>query len=374
MNILVDARALVAKPAGIAAVIVQSIRYTVRYRKDIHFRLLTPAEIHPELQRLLPKENVEVEVCPVKGLGKLPPLVWSNIRMPQAIRKYKPDLFWSPMPSLPYLWLSKVPCLITVYDVVHIEFRETMTWRARIGHMLTNKFAIKNADFIWTISDYTKQAVEQYYPKRECDNIFVGCSTDTDLYVRNKAVIKSDILKEFGLNDKFILFVGSLEPRKNLPYLLSLMPDLYSKGVQLLVVGGKAWKTSNISDIINAPGYPSEAVVFAKFVSNEKLAEIYNVADCFVSTSLNEGFGLPQLEALECGCPVVTSHNSAMIEVVEGLGKTVKGWNKDEWIRIILKEIENRDSFVVDSKKLQRYDWCHIIDNLISYVGNIKNK
>lgn len=372
MNILVDARALVAKPAGIAAVIVQSIRYTVRYRKDIHFRLLAPAEIHPELKRLLPQENVVVEVCPIKGLGKIPPLIWSNIRMPKAVRKYKPDLFWSPMPSLPYLWLSKAPRLITVYDVVHIEFKETMTWRARIGHVLTNKFAITHADYTWTISEYTKQAVEQYYPKRRCRDIFVGCSTDTDLYTPNPTVSKSDILKEFGLNDKFILFVGSLEPRKNLPYLLSLMPDLYSKGIQLLVVGGKAWKTSNISDIIHAPGYPSEAVVFAKFVSNEKLAEIYNVADCFVSTSLNEGFGLPQLEALECGCPVVTSHNSAMIEVVEGLGKTVKGWDKDDWIKTILKEIENKQSFEVDSSKLQRYDWHYIIDGLFSYVRNQK--
>ena len=372
MDILVDARALVAKPAGIAAVIVQSIRNTVRYRKDIHFRLLAPAEIHPELKRLLPRENVEVEVCPIKGLGRIPPLVWSNIRIPKAVRKHKPDLFWSPMPSLPYLWFSKVPRLITVYDVVHIEFRETMTWRARIGHTLTNKFAITHADYIWTISEYTKKAVEQYFPKHRCHNIFVGCSTDTDLYTHNPTFKKSDILKEFGLKDKFLLFVGSLEPRKNLPYLLSLIPELYSKGIQLLVVGGKAWKTSNISDIINAPDYPSEAVVFAKFVSNEKLAEIYNVADCFVSTSLNEGFGLPQLEALKCGCPVVTSHNSAMIEVVEGLGKTVEGWDKDEWIRTILKEVENRDSFVVDDDKLQRYDWHHIIDGLFNYVGNQK--
>lgn len=369
MNILVDARAMVAKPAGIAAVIVQSIRYTVRYKKDIYFRLLAPAEIHPELKRLLPQENVEVEVCPIKGLGKIPPLAWSNIRMPQAVRKYKPDLFWSPMPSLPYFWFSKVPRLITVYDVVHIEFKDTMTWRARIGHTLTNKYAIKNADYIWAISDYTKQAVEKYYPRRKSNDIFVGCSTDVDLYQKKSNVKKEDVLQEFGLKDRFILFVGSLEPRKNLPFLLSLMPALYEKGIQLLVVGGKAWKTSNISDIVNAPGFPSDAVVFAKFVTNERLAEIYNVADCFVSTSLNEGFGLPQLEALECGCPVVTSHNSAMIEVVEGLGKTVSGWNREEWIRIITDEVENRDKFFVEQEKLYRYDWNHIVDGLFNYVG-----
>ena len=104
----------------------------------------------------------------------------------------------------------------------------------------------------------------------------------------------------------FLFFVGSFQPRKNLPFLLSLMPDLYKKGLQLLVVGGKGWKNTSISEIINSPGFPSEAVVFAKFVTNEQLADLYKIAECFVSTSLNEGFGLPQLEALKCGCPVVT--------------------------------------------------------------------
>ena len=370
MNILVDARALVARPAGIAAVIVQSIKFITRYRPDVKFRLLAPAPLHPSVNEMLvANSNVIVEVCPVPGMTKLPPLVWSNIRIPKAVRKYNPDLFWSPMASLPVFWPSKVKRLITVYDVVHIEFKDTMTWRARIGHMLTSKPAIRKAEYIWTISEYTKKAVEKYYPVRKCKDIFVGCSVDTDIYKKKDNVDTNAVLREHGLKGRFILFVGSLEPRKNLPFLLSLMTKKKKKGLQLLVVGGKGWKNTSISEIINSPGFPSEAVVFAKFVTNEQLADLYKIAECFVSTSLNEGFGLPQLEALKCGCPVVTSHNSAMIEVVEGIGKTVEGWNRDNWIKIIVDEVEGRKAFFVDEKKMKKYEWAHIVENLLKYVG-----
>ena len=147
------------------------------------------------------------------------------------------------------------------------------------------------------------------------------------------------------------------------------MPDLYNQGLQLLVVGGKGWKNTSIFETINNPEFPTESVVFAKFVTNEQLAELYHVAECFVSTSLNEGFGLPQLEALRCGCPVVTSHNSAMIEVVDGVGRTVEGWDKDVWINTIIEEVKRRKSFKVDDSKLKLYNWTYIVDSLFKYIG-----
>ena len=370
MNILVDARALVAKPAGIAAVIVQSIKFITRLRPDVHFRLLAPAPLNATVQEsLVSNHQVTIEVCPIKGLSRIPPLAWSNLRVPKAVKKYKPDLFWSPFPSLPVIWNTKTPRLITVHDVVHKEFQETMTLRSRVGSILSTDRAINEADLIWANSNYTKESIGKYYPVKKCNEIFVGCSVDTDLFKINDNLERDEILREYGLQGRFLLFVGSLEPRKNLPFLLSLMPELYRRGMQLLVVGGKGWKNSSISATLNAPGFPLESVVFAKYVTNEQLAELYNVADCYVSTSINEGFGLPQLEALMCGCPVVTSHNSAMIEVVDGVGRTVKGWDKDVWINTIMEEVEGRKSFKVEDSKLKRYDWTYIVDSLFKYIG-----
>ena len=93
------------------------------------------------------------------------------------------------------------------------------------------------------------------------------------------------------------------------------------------------------------------------------------MAACFVSTSLNEGFGMPQLEALKCGCPVLTSHNSAMIEVVSDIegGHTIKGYETEAWIDAILKIVHNPR--FVKAEKLSTYNWEYIINGLMYYLS-----
>jgi glycosyltransferase involved in cell wall biosynthesis len=98
---------------------------------------------------------------------------------------------------------------------------------------------------------------------------------------------------------------------------------------------------------------------------------LYNIADCFVSTSLNEGFGMPQLEAMMCKCPVVTAHNSAMIEVVAGRGVTVEGWQEQKWLDEICRVVDlGRDSFYADDLNLRQFDWTFIIKGLVRYIGS----
>ena len=122
------------------------------------------------------------------------------------------------------------------------------------------------------------------------------------------------------------------------------MPKLYKDyKLQLVIVGARGWKDSNIFEIVNNTTYPKDSTFFCGYVSNDDLACLYDMAACFVSTSLNEGFGMPLLEALKCGCPVLTSHNSAMIEVVSDIegGHTIEGYETEAWIDAILKIVNN---------------------------------
>lgn len=183
---------------------------------------------------------------------------------------------------------------------------------------------------------------------------------------------KNEILHEYGLEDRFLLFVGTLEPRKNLSFLLKIMPEIYKKtGCKLLVVGASGWKNSDIAQIINASDYPPKIVIFANYIDIEKLVYLYNLATLYVSTALNEGFGMPQLEAMACGCPVVSPHNSAMIEVVEGRGVTIEGKDEKVWINTIANLLQ--DSFKLNQMKnpdLSDFDWKRIILNVKQYVIN----
>ena len=138
-----------------------------------------------------------------------------------------------------------------------------------------------------------------------------------------------------------------------------------------MVVGAKGWKETGISQIINDPLFLKESLVFCGYVSNQDLAVLYNMATCFVSASLNEGFGMPQLEAFLCGCPVVTADNSAMREVAKGKAGSllIADYDEQEWVDQILHFVENPPK--VRTCEFDHYDWSRIVpDFLRTMIGH----
>ena len=122
-----------------------------------------------------------------------------------------------------------------------------------------------------------------------------------------------------------------------------------------------------IRTIVEAPSFPKDSVIFCGFISNEELASLYCCADSFISAALMEGFGMPQLEALKCGCPIITAHNTAMIEVAQGKDGaiTVEGYDPQQWQKIVLQVIKERPK--VKQEQLADYDWNIIIRQLQDY-------
>jgi len=129
-----------------------------------------------------------------------------------------------------------------------------------------------------------------------------------------------------------MLFVGTIEPRKNLSFLLRLFKDLEPGKYQLVIVGDPGWgdMRRHIDEILNEKDYPAGVVHFIGYVSDDELIALYRDAAFFISTSLNEGLGLPQLEAMACGCPVLTSRVSALPEVAGSAALLVEPTSIDE--------------------------------------------
>ena len=123
-----------------------------------------------------------------------------------------------------------------------------------------------------------------------------------------------------------------------------------------------------IKEIVSQPDYPQNSTIFCGYVSNSELVELYNMADCFVSASLGEGFGMPQLEAMLCGCPVVTAHNTAMIEVARNKTgvKSVEGYNPKDWIDCILDVVNKNETPRL--AEVSEYYWPAIIQKLHEYM------
>lgn len=372
MNVLIDGRVWSRNASGITTFLNCAIPEWATQRHSDTFYVVLPKGMDTSIELEALPANIRLLDYSNKFPHWLPNILILQWLIPRLCRKLKIDFYYSPVPHLPWLLPRSTKKVITVHDVVNIEMKETMAWTNRLATSLFFGRAIKRADYLWTNSHYTKQKVEQYYPRRKRKEIFVGNSSDNRLFhpLYLDDAKKQEIKQKYGIQGKMLLFVGSLEPRKNLSFLLKLMPKLYQEhGIQLVVVGGKGWKNSDLRDIVEAQDYPHEAVHFCGYVTNQELVTLYNIADCFVSAALMEGFGMPQLEALMCGCPVVTAHNTAMIEVAQGKegATTVKGYDPEDWCRTILHTLETQPKVNVES--LKAYDWETIIHDFIQHLN-----
>ena len=203
--------------------------------------------------------------------------------------------------------------IITCHDIIPIAYYNTRNpiWKL-------NAKGLRKAERIITVSEFSKRDISKYikYPEEKIE--VIPPAVNHDLYYQNR---NRSMLGKYGIkeNEKVILYVGAEEPRKNIQLLINAFRKLKNKipEVKLLKVGmpnyigvrKKLLKQIESLDL-------QKDVIFTGYVSERELAEIYNAVDLFVFPSLYEGFGMPPLEAMACGTPVITSDTSSLPEVV----------------------------------------------------------
>lgn len=341
------------------------------------FLLFTPRPLLDNVAYRLSKyPNVRIEKIKNPVLSQNG-LAWMMFWLPKLLFKFKPDFFWAPALLYPWLIPSRTKVIATVHDLVYIDYPETMGWKNHLVNWIYFKRSLTNADYLWSVSEYTKRRICSYSPSISPERIFVGSSISFEKFQDSGQIDAHAIRRlelSYNIKKPFLLFVGTIEPRKNLKFLLELLPLMPSQ-LNLVIVGSKGWeKSSVLTSIINKPDYPRARVKFTGYVPDKDLVTLYKSASAFVSCSINEGFGLPQLEAIYCGCPVVCPNNSAMSEVVDGCGVLVDGWDKEDWVKAIADVIVGHHNFQqARENKLMQYDWNRISDNLFLFIERCTN-
>jgi glycosyltransferase involved in cell wall biosynthesis len=210
--------------------------------------------------------------------------------------------------------------IVTVHDIVPFISLD----RCRIGRQLVYKLffqrTLKTADKIIAVSNSTKNDLINYFNIPEEKIRVILLAADEKFKPLSNKEIK-EAKQKYNLNFPFILYVGTLEPRKNIPSLIKAFYKLKKKTLQykLVITGKKGWKYKEIFETIDKLNLQND-VVFTGYVSDDDLPALYNAADLFVYPSIYEGFGLPPLEAMACGTPVITSNTSSLPEVVGDAG------------------------------------------------------
>jgi len=246
-------------------------------------------------------------------------ILWEQLLQPSAARRAKLDLlhgmvFVGPMGS-------SCPFVVTIHDLSFLFYPQSFRPVNRLYLKLFARLSARRARRVVAVSESTKHdAVKQY--GIAADKVDVVHNGVDPAFRPFPAEQVSAFRADRGLPERFILFVGTLEPRKNIARLIQAYAQLPGARPPLFFVGGKGWFYDEIFALVERLNLGAE-VHFAGYVSTEDLPWWYNAAQVFVYPSLYEGFGLPPLEAMACGTPVISSTASSLPEVVGQAGLLV---------------------------------------------------
>jgi len=252
--------------------------------------------------------------------------------------------------------------IITIHDLAFLLYPHFLTKESARYYGQIDQ-AVKRADHIITVSESTKQDTIHLLGAPE-HKITVIYESANPIYrsVNDREILEQTKIRYHIMGD-FILFVSTIEPRKNLPTLLKAyrqLLDSYKTNVKLAVVGRRGWLSEEVSSFVDELKLTND-VLFLGRVSVEDLLHLYNAAQLLVQPSFYEGFGLAPLEAMACGTPVVVSNVSSLPEVVGDAGLLVDPEDVSEltvaiW-RILTDEALRADLIAKGFKRAQCFSW-----------------
>jgi glycosyltransferase involved in cell wall biosynthesis len=310
----------------------------VRVGIDVSPLLQTRAGTARYLEGLLPRLEglVDVQRVSYGGGGKLSTLArdvwWYPVALPRRAREV--DVLHCPSFRGPLR--SGAPLVVTVHDLAVLRHPDAFNrWTRTYSRVLVPR-VIRAAQRVIAVSEFTK---------RELIDV-LGVAEQTIRVVPN-AVGEPFVPDGPRADGDYVLAVGTLEPRKNLP---RLAEAARRAGHELRIVGARGWGDVNVS---------GEGVSFLGFVSDDELARLYRGALCVAYISVYEGFGIPVLEALACGAAVVTSAGSPMEEVAGGATVLVDPHDTDAVVAGIAEAIARRDELApLGPQRARRYTWA----------------
>ena len=293
--------------AGIHQYIAQVLR---------HLPLVTPATSYVVYARH-PADLLDLQSESLRFAGtrwpteqRLVRILWEQTAWPLSAARDRLDLLHSMAFVTPLL--NRVPEVVTIYDLSFYHFAETFPAAQRAYLQKQTARSVRGSRRVIAISEASRRDIHQFFdvPLARIETIYPGVDPGF-------AVLPADQVEAFrrreGLPERFLLHVGTLQPRKNIPLLLQALSRLGRPEVSLVLVGGKGWMYDEVFELADTLGL-REQVHFAGYAADEDLPYWYNAAAALVLPSLYEGFGMPVVEAMACGTPVVAARSSSLPE------------------------------------------------------------
>ena len=267
-------------------------------------------------------------------------ILWEQFVLPSILKSLSIDLLHSPNFTIPYF--SKVKKIVTFHDMTYFIYPNVHTLLKRELFKLYIRLSSDKANAIISISHNTELDIIKYTNSKL--PIFVTpLGVDWRFYANNN--FDKETLKQYGIDFKYFLYVGTIEPRKNLLRLIKAynMLDLSIKDEYKLVICGKrGWMYSEIYEYIQSENLESY-IHFTDYVKDEHLPLLYKNAILFLYVSIYEGFGIPIIESMSCGTPTITSNTSSMAEISGDSVILIDPYNEESIKNAILNILQNEN-------------------------------
>jgi glycosyltransferase involved in cell wall biosynthesis len=350
MRIGIDARAILnpekVAPTGVANYVWQLVKNLLEIDKENQYILFFDFKVRDTDVKRFTQPNVKIKFFPFSDYKKYMPAAYSEILGMATFARENMDVLHttSPLYRVPASYRGKI--VTTFYDFAPYRLPELFPRLSTAKLKTLYSFAAKKSDRIITVSESTKKDARELlgFPEEKITAIHNGIDKR---FFEEDSFSRDDVKKNYGILGKYILFLGTLEPRKNLSRVLEAFARFKknyqnSSDYQLVVAGKKGWLTEEYFQQTKDLGIEDD-MIFTGYVGGDELKPLYTNAEFFVMPSLYEGFGQTIVEAMACGAPCLVSKVSSIPEIAGEAAYFVDPHDTDGIVKGMAELASNKD-------------------------------
>jgi glycosyltransferase involved in cell wall biosynthesis len=339
--------------------------------------------VKPDVDKDTLKKTKNFKIVELPG-GPYP--TWEQFALPKAAKKEGCDILHCTSNTAPIN--PGMPLVVTLHDIIYLEgisiFKKGGTWYQKFGNMYRRYVVpavVKKSDKIITVSKFERNRIKEFFGFPESDDRLVAVYNGVSEHFR--PVTDKDELKrvkdKYKLPDRYFFFLGNTDPKKNTPGTLKAFSDYLKKTAEDVYLVMLDYEQQELAKILNSIGDPDliKRIILTGYVINTDLPSIYQQCEIFLYPSLRESFGIPMLEAMGCGSPVITSNTSSMPEVSGDAAFIVDPYKPEEITDAMIKignDEELRGQLVEKGlKQAAKFSWKNMALEVLELYKTVYN-
>ncbi len=363
------------KKHGMDMVALELIRNLQRIDKENHYVIF----VKPDEDRQVIKESANFRIVELGG-GPYP--TWEQIALPRAAKKMGCDILHCTSNTAPVF--SKVPLVITLHDIIYLEsislLKKGGTWYQKLGNMYRRWVVppvVKKAKKVITVSHFEKDRINNFFGFDDDRLVAVYNGVGEHFKPVTDTMLLNQVKQTYKLPERFLFFLGNTDPKKNTPNVLKAFARFNETVADKYKLVMLDYEEAALQKILKDIGHPDirKDIHLTGYVVNTDLPAIISQCEVFLYPSLRESFGIPILEGMACGVPVITSNTSSMPEVAGNAALLVDPNKPEEIWQAMVKltsDLEARNDFIAKGLiRANDFSWLNMARDVLSLYKDL---